>query len=227
MFAVIKGTQKEPRFTNAELMGKYCAMAKKAIDEVCIDATDDNIPNRWALKQFAYCQARYISLSSIEYNNEPHTMDDYYSMFYTIFLFKSILSLLTPTELLQTFPVTKTYDGEKYQCKDYFYTMNFFKDLDMNKPFKEQGVDILRVLFNYQNKWLGNIVIHSMLVMDKISIANGGDDMFTGYCKSQGKEPPTTYRLYTDVHGKQYMIDSQGKTMPIKKHIPRYMKVVK
>jgi hypothetical protein len=227
MFAVIKGTPKAPRFTNAELIRKYCTMAKKAIDEVCIDTTDDVVPNRWALKQFAYCEARYISLSSIEHKDEPHTLDDYHFMFDTISIFKNILSLLTPTELLQTFPVTKRYDGKKYQCKDYFSTMEVFKELDMDKPFKEQGIDMLEILFNYQNRWLDDIVVHSMLVIDKIRIANGEDDLLTGFFKSQGKEPPETIRVYKDAKGKSYAIDSNGKAMPLRKAKPRYLKVVK
>ncbi len=227
MFAVIKGTPKAPRFTNAELLRKYFKMAKKAIDEVCKDAADNNIPNRWALKQFAYCQARFISLSSIEYKNEPHTLEDYQFMFDTISIFKGILSLLTPNELLQTFPVTKRYDGAKYQCKDYFSTMDNLKGLDMDKPFKEQGIDMLEILFNYQNRWLDDIVVHSMLVIDKIRIANGEDDLITGFFKSQGKEPPETIRVYNDTKGKSYAVDSNGKSMPLHKTKPKWLKVVK
>lgn len=227
MLTVIKGTPKAPRFTNAELIRKYCTMAKKAIDEVCIDATDDVVPNRWALKQFAYCQARFISLSSIEHKNEPHTLEDYQSMFDTISIFKGILSLLTPNELLQTFPVTKRYDGAKYQCKDYFSTMDSLKGLDMDKPFIEQGIDMLKILFDYQNKWLDNIVVHSMLVIDKIRIANGEDDMFTAFCKSQGIKPPRTFKMCQSPDGKQFMMDDKGRTFKVHKPVPRYMKVVK
>jgi hypothetical protein len=227
MLKLINCTKKQPRFTDAELLRKYLKMAKKAIDEVCKDATDDCIPNRWALKQFAYCQARYLALSSIEYKDETHTLDDYQEMFRTVSVFKEILSLLTPKELIQTFPITKTFDGDKYQCKDYFFTMDSLKGLDMNIPFKEQGVDMLKVLCDYQNKWIDRIVIHSLLLVDKIRIANGEDDMFTAFCKSQGKEPPRYITVYKDANGKSYAIGENGKAMPLRKAKPRYLKVVK
>jgi hypothetical protein len=225
MFAVIKGTPKAPRFTKVELMRKYFDMAKKAIDEVCLDATDDIVPNRWALKQFAYCQARYISLSSIEHKDKPHTLDDYHFMFDTISIFKNMLSLLTPTELLQTFPVTKRYNGKKYQCKDYFSTMEVFKELDMDKPFKDQGVDMLEILFNYKNRWLDDIVIHSMLVIDNIRTAKGEDDMITSFFKEQGLKPPRKMTMHKD-HGKQFMMDENGKTFKVHKPKPRYLRLV-
>jgi hypothetical protein len=227
MLKLINGTKKQPRFTDAELLRKYFKMAKKAIDEVCKDATDDCIPNRWALKQFAYCQARYIALSSIEYKDEPHTLDDYHKMFKEVSVFQDVLSLLTPKELIQTFPITKSFDGKKYQCKDYFSVMDSLKGLDMNVPIKSQGVDMLKILFDYQNEWTDMIVVHSMLLVDKIRIANGEDDMFTAFCKSQGKEPPRTITVYKDVNGKSFAIDSNGKSMPLKKTKPRHLRIVK
>lgn len=227
MLTVVNGTPKKPRFTDAELLRKYFKMAKKAIDEVCKDATGNNIPNRWALKQFAYCQARYIALSSIEYKDEPHTLDDYHKMFKEVSVFNDVLSLLTPKELIQTFPITKSFDGKKYQCKDYFSVMDSLKGLDMNVPIKSQGIDMLKILFDYQNKWLDNIVVHSMLVIDKIRIANGEDDMFTAFCKSQGIKPPRTFKMCQSPDGKQFMMDDKGRTFKVHKPVPRYMKVVK
>ena len=35
----------------------------------------------------------------------------------------NFIGFLTIRDLVTMFPITKTYDGEKYQCKDYFYTV--------------------------------------------------------------------------------------------------------
>ena len=138
-----------------------------------------------------------------------------------------MLSLMTPTELLQTFPVTKRYDGAKYQCKDYFSVIESLKGLDMEKPFKEQGIDMMKILYDYQNRWIDNIVIYSMLLVDKIRVAEGKDDMFTAFCKSQGMKPPRTIKVYEDAKGKKYMVDENGKSMPLHKAKPKWLKVVK
>jgi hypothetical protein len=51
--------------------------------------------------------------------------------------------------------------------------------------------------------------------------------MLTGLFKSQGKKPPQTIRVYKDTKGKKYAVDSQGKSMPLHKAKPRYLRIVK
>jgi hypothetical protein len=63
--------------------------------------------------------------------------------------------------------------------------------------------------------------------IDKIRQMNGEEDMLTGFFKSQGKKPPETIRFYKDAKGKKYAIDSNGKSMPLKKAKPRYLRVLK
>lgn len=223
MLAVINGTPKKPRFTNDELANKYFSMAKKAFGDIGVT---ENITNRWALRKFAYCQARFLALTSIEYKDEPHTLDDYRFMFKGISIFVDMLSLMTPAELLQTFPVTKTYNGAKYQCKDYFSSMDSLKGLDMNKQFNKQGVNMMKTLCDYQNTWIDDIVVSSMLLVDRIRIAEGKDDLFTAFCKAQGKEPPRTLKMCKSPDGKQYMMDENGKTLKVHKPKPRYLRLV-
>jgi hypothetical protein len=95
----------------------------------------------------------------------------------------------------------------------------------MDKPFKEQGVDMLEILFNYKNRWLDDIVIHSMLVIDNIRTAKGEDDMITSFFKEQGLKPPRKMTMHTD-HGKQFMMDENGKTFKVRKPKPRYLRLV-
>jgi len=41
---------------------------------------------------------------------------------------------LTPAELLTIFPVTKFYDGARYECKDYFSTMEALQAHGLHEP---------------------------------------------------------------------------------------------
>lgn len=61
---------------------------------------------------------------------------------------KESLMVLTPNELLTMFPVEKTYDGKRYNEKDYFYTMNYLQEIGLNKII---GENVDQLLCNYVN----------------------------------------------------------------------------
>lgn len=66
----------------------------------------------------------------------------------------NIISFFTPRNLITTFPVDKVYDGDKWDCKDYFFTMKILSKLDWDKPIgKDKLMDLL---WDYQNKDLRN-----------------------------------------------------------------------
>ena len=69
------------------------------------------------------------------------------------------LEKLTPAELTQMFPIAKEYDGAKWGMKDYFYTTNWMKKLDQEKPIGEQKA-IEAVLWDYENHDLRCFFIH-------------------------------------------------------------------
>lgn len=61
------------------------------------------------------------------------------------------IGLLTPEELVQLFPITKDFDGVKYGCKDYFWTMDKIKVLPQGKPIGTEQ-DVADLLWDYVNK---------------------------------------------------------------------------
>ena len=50
---------------------------------------------------------------------------------------------ITPRELLSVFPPTKTYDGERYQCKDYFTTMQAVHKHGLDVPLGDRTFEFL------------------------------------------------------------------------------------
>jgi hypothetical protein len=140
---------------------------------------------------------------------------------------KEFLSALTPRELLQTFPVTKFYDGEREESADYYSTMEKFKNLDMDKPFHRQVEDMTDWLWGYQNTWLMLYLTNLFSVVSKLRQFDGEDDLLTGFFKEQGKKPPETIRVYKDTKGKKYAVDGNGKVMPLRKVKPKYLRVLK
>ena len=59
-----------------------------------------------------------------------------------------LLEQVTPRELMQVFPIDKKYEGEKYESKDYFYTMEYLSSIDLDKSISNNIEDFL---FRYCN----------------------------------------------------------------------------
>jgi hypothetical protein len=53
------------------------------------------------------------------------------------------MSQLTPREFMNIFPIDKTYDGERFECKDYFYTIKIVRALDQDAPIGDKLDDLL------------------------------------------------------------------------------------
>lgn len=98
------------------------------------------------------------------------------------------LSALTPRELIQQYPITKTYDGKRWGVKDYFYTMQQLADLDMDKPIAEQS-DVLEIFMEYQNPDMDFLVIESMSALSDIRRLEGSPGIMEEFLKEQGVTP--------------------------------------
>jgi hypothetical protein len=54
----------------------------------------------------------------------------------------SSIGSLKPAELVNIFPIEKTYDGDRWGVKDYFYTRDYLNTLDPDKPIGENALDL-------------------------------------------------------------------------------------
>lgn len=75
------------------------------------------------------------------------------------------ISVLTPRELTQIFPITKRYDGARWQEKDYFYTMDKLSRLNMDRPIREQ-VEVFDLLLDYINRDIELFMIEVICAMN-------------------------------------------------------------
>lgn len=74
-----------------------------------------------------------------------------------IFVVLEALKLRTPHSIMRLFPPTKEFDGERFGCKDYFYTMEALKDFDLDCPLGDRVMDFLR---KYVNPHLNELVVN-------------------------------------------------------------------
>ena len=220
MLKLINGTKKAPRFTQEQLAKKHFNMSIEGLKAYKADHDD-----RWALRKATYNLVRYCVY-------RYHTLHQYTrkvaeSMFGMQEITKNLLFQLTPREFIQDFPIKKEYDGKRYQCADFFSSWEQLSVFDLDTPFHAQTGDIIDLLWGYQNNLVLLYLTSVFSMVSKLREFDGESDLFTGFCEEQGIEPPQTIRVYKDTKGKSYAVDSNGKSMPLHKAKPKWLKVVK
>jgi hypothetical protein len=131
-----------------------------------------------------------------------------------------MMSTITTKEFINIFPIKKDYKGYKFDTKDYFYTMDYLKTLDLDTPI---GDKILDFLWEYVNDDIHEFVVKMLLTMSHLRQMEGQPSIAEEFANMMGIK---TYKAYTDDKGRKFLYDSEiGKTMPIKKQKP--FKIVK
>lgn len=135
---------------------------------------------------------------------------------------KAVISTLTPDEFENIFPIEKTYDGDRYQMKDYFFTR---KSLDEMGREKEIGNDVENLLWDYQNRKVTTFNVSNLSTLSDIRRNQGHKGIMEEFLEEKGV---TTYTMYKDEKGKDFLQNNDtGETSEVKKPKPRYLNLVK
>lgn len=126
-----------------------------------------------------------------------------------------MIGCLTPRELMQMFPITKTYDGEKYQAKDYFFTMEM---IDKHGLDNEIGTatDAVHFMFDYVNATIDVFLVNCITAMEALHVENGGKTFF----EEMGIE---SYHIENGEMVSDWTGESVGKVAPRK--LNNYMSI--
>ena len=108
----------------------------------------------------------------------------------TVFMVMGYIKL---KNLVTTFPIKKEYDGEKWCCKDYFYTMDVLSKMDMDKPVGRDNISDL--LWDYQNDDLREAYVEYMCATSNIYRSQTGKTLAEKFCEDNGIG---TYTVYKD-----------------------------
>lgn len=162
----------------------YC----RKIDEAN-STTEDKEKNVEEVHQLLI-QAAYLGVQMIIRKPKPTDLQHAQEQFNFISITKSMLAHYTMGELISAFPITKQYDGEKYDLKDYWTTKEAITEyliehgLTYNDPL---GDDILELLYDYQNPLLSLFTVASMTAISKVNQFKGGIGLFEEFIASQGQ----------------------------------------
>ena len=129
-----------------------------------------------------------------------------------------IMGSLTPRELITVFPIAKTYDGAKYETKDYFYTMEQLHEIGLDHPITHDKAFIL--CMDFQNIALNFFAVNKMGIVDQIRSLQGEMGVMESFMAEKGLP---VYELATSDNGKQFLYDPVAqKSHAIKPMRPRW-----
>ncbi len=179
----------------------------KAFSNALIEFGDDEgkgTATTTAIKRLALYGVKAINSSIKE---DRILRSDIESRFEFISIVKNIMSLLTPAEFMNAFPVMKDYKGHKYGMKDYFYTRDYINTLEHDKPI---GSNILEFLWRYQNKEVLSFTLESVSCISELRRLQGYPSLAEEFAGEMGMK---TYKMYTDDKGQDYLLDKEtGRT---------------
>lgn len=143
-------------------------------------------------------------------NDYVETLQHSKNLYQVIDAIFTVLGCLTVRNFIITFPITKEYDGEKWGCKDYFYTMDVLAKMEWDKPIGRDKVYDL--LWDYQNDDLRHAYVEFTCAMSAIYRSQTGKGIAEQWCDDVGI--PT----YTINNESGFVRDNQtGEIMKIKK----------
>lgn len=92
------------------------------------------------------------------------------------------IELVTPRQFIQWFPVSKEYDGERWESKDYFYTMAVINDAGIDKPIEEG----FHFLWDYQNKDTKNFLVNYTSIISEMRKRETGLSLMDEFLNYKG-----------------------------------------
>ena len=89
-------------------------------------------------------------------------------------LFK-IIGHIRLKNLIITFPIEKEYDGDKWGCKDYFYTMNVLKKNNLENAVGRD--EVFNLLWDYVNNDLRTVAVEYMNCISALHKEQTGESL--------------------------------------------------
>lgn len=139
------------------------------------------------------CSCRDVSRENFKLGiDEPKTSKQNQYRFQMIDSIFGVLSCLTLRNFVTTFPIEKYYKGDKWDCKDYFYTMEVLKDMDWDKPIGRD--ELSELLWDYMNVDLRHAYIEFTTAMSAIYRAQTGKGLAEQFFEERGVSTYTINR---------------------------------
>lgn len=131
------------------------------------------------------CSLRDIKRENVRIGTDyAESLDDNRAKFQMIDFIFSVCGCLTLRNFVTTFPIEKDYSGEKWQCKDYFSTMEVLSTMGWDMPIGRD--ELSELLWDYDNEDLRHAYIEFTTAMSAIYRAQTGKGVAEQFCEDHG-----------------------------------------
>lgn len=148
----------------------------------------------------------------------PFSADDYAVVL-------RFIERMTPHQFMQMFPIDKTYDGERWESKDYFTT----KEMCFRRGLDSPIGDALTFLWDYCNPYTRCFLSGFLKAIEWERRLDGKPSMLESFFEEQGIDSPT-YRRFEAPNGKAYFQNTKTgeflKEAPSRLKKPSWWKVI-
>lgn len=113
---------------------------------------------------------------------EKPTKKDSWTVYQEIHRTLDLMTLITPRQFLTIFPIKKEFDGQKYECKDYFYTKEYLSTIDLDEPISEP----FEFLWDYWNSDTARFLMNVMGTMSDVRREQTGKGIMEEFFEKEG-----------------------------------------
>ncbi|MGM0124893.1 hypothetical protein IGI37_002287 [Enterococcus sp. AZ194] len=92
------------------------------------------------------------------------------------------IQAVTPRQFMEWFRIKKDFDGKRWECKDYFSTMEALQEVDIDKPIKEP----FEFLWDYWNRDTSRFLINYMSAISNLRKLDTGIGIVEEYFQNEG-----------------------------------------
>lgn len=174
----------------------------------------------------ALCGVKYINYA-IDIDAINHRLDSTYqtpfevkqNSFNLIDALFGIIGRIKLGNLIKIFPIDKTYDSDKWGCKDYFFTMDVLKEKGLDNAVGRDGV--FNLMWDYENRDLREFTVFYMSCMSAMYKQQTGFGIAEKFCEDNG------IGTYTMDRENGLLIDNQSGEIAKLSNKPSFMQIVK
>lgn len=176
-------------------------------------------PHAWPIqlrKQLIYFGVRFTNMACG--NSDGMDFETAQTAFEAMRFVLKLIGTVTPREFQTIFPISKTYDGARYETKDYFWTMEELRKIGLDNPITFERSFAL--CMDYENIHMRFFTVNQMCLIDRLRHFQGQGTMIEEFMAEKGIQ---ACRLMVGENGKEFMYDPDKQTTyPVSKIRPRW-----
>lgn len=191
-FTVTTGNKKETELKELTrliaLHDMWCRQYHNAVTSIFEKHNKIDDWSQDELMKVALCGVKYIKcVADIERENQrldssyniPFAIKEAgFNMIDTLF---GIIGRIKLNNLIKIFPIDKTYDGDKWECKDYFFTMDVLREKGLDNAVGRDNV--FDLMWDYENRELRKLTVFYMSCMSAMYQRQTGVSFMDKFCE--------------------------------------------